>query len=274
MKETDKTQKKVDNSSYRERFQFQLRVNDNIICQRYFKISRYNIDSTCSCELYNTLDNCVRLIQNDLESKSRVYMWNVIGGKSKLMGYAKDENGNLVNDVEYIDIPAKEWDDDEFVNPWDVTFSFLFLVDENVVYNRIWDGSQYPKYVRNSVDITNSKSPHIMVQIMNNGRDDLIIDIIKNICDVCSNEDSETIKQYVKFERYGNDGAFNTATKKGGPVVTWDATNIVSDKVVKLDKYPKSTQQGRKYAFTPYNREYVNMWRTYCAAKYGVQRKN
>jgi hypothetical protein len=274
MEENEKTQKKVDNSNYRERFQFQLRVNDNIICQRYFKIIRYNSDSICSRELYNTLDNCVRLIQNDLEYKSRVYMWNVSGGKSKLTGYAKDENGNPINPVEYIDVPAKEWDEDEFVKPWDVTFSFSFLVDDNVVYNRIWDGSQYPKYVRNSVDITNSKSPYIMVQIMNNGREDLVVDIINSICEVCSNEDSETINQYVKFERYGNDGAFNAATKKGGSVATWDATNIVADKVVNLDKYPESTQQGRKLTFTPYNREYVNMWRAYCAAKYGAQRKN
>lgn len=271
MEDNEKTQKKVDNSNYRERFQFQLRVNDNIICQRYFKIIRYNSDSLCSRELYMTLDSCVETIQKDLEAKSRVYLWNVSGGKSKLTGYAKDENGKPINPVEYIDVPAKEWDEDEIVNPWDVTFSFIFLVDDNIVYNRIWDGSQYPKYVRNSVDITNSKSPYIMVQIMNNGREDLVVDIIKRICDVCSNEDSDSVKQYVKFERYGNDSIFEKANKKTRDMKVWDSANIVGDKVFNENDYTE-TEQGRKLAFTPYNREYVNMWRAYCAAKYGAHR--
>ncbi len=274
MEENEKIQKKVDNSNYRERFQFQLKVNDNIICQRYFKINRYNSDSVCSRELYHALDACVELIQRDLDSKSRVYTWNTCGGKSKLTGYAKDENGRPINKVEYIDVPAKEWDEDEFVKPWDVTFSFIFLVDDNVVYNRIWDGSQYPKCVRNSVDITNSKSPYIMVQILNNGREDLVVDIIKRICDVCSNEDQDSVKQYTKFERYNNDGAFNKASKKGGEPKVWDATNIVADELVDLDNYPEPEGNGKKLTFTAYNREYVNMWRAYCIQKYGNSYRN
>ena len=275
MEENEKTvQKKVDNSNYRERFQFQLKVNDNIICQRYFKINRYNSDSVCSQELYDTLDDCVDLIKTDLEAKSRIYTWNTCGGKSKLTGYAKDENGQPINKVEYIDVPAKEWDEDEFVKPWDVTFNFLFLVDDNVVYNRIWDGSQYPKYVRNSVDITNSKSPYIMVQIMNNGREDLVVDIIKRICEVCSNEDQDKPKQYVKFERYGNDTYFTNASKKGGDVKVWDSTNILGDKILEHKEPSSDTNPGRKLAYTAYNREYVNMWRAYCAQKYGSTRRN
>lgn len=274
MEENEKIQKKVDNSNYRERFQFQLKVNDNIICQRYFKINRYNSDSVCSQELYDTLDVCVDLIRNDLEAKSRIYTWNTCGGKSKLTGYAKDENGQPVNEVEYIDVPAKEWDEDEFVNPWDVTFSFIFLADDNVVYNRIWDGSQYPKYVRNSVDITNSKSPYIMVQIMNNGREDLVVDIIKRICEVCSNEEQEKPKQYTKYERYSNDEYFIEASKKGGDVKVWDNTNIIGEKVLDYKVRPENSNPGRKLAYTAYNREYVNMWRAYCAQKYGNTRRD
>lgn len=273
MEENEKIQKKVDNSNYRERFQFQLKVNDNIICQRYFKILHYNSDSLCSYELFNTLDVCVDSIKNDLEAKSRVYLWNTCGGKSKLTGYAKDENGNPVNTPEYIDIPAKEWDEDEFVKPWDVTFSFAFIVDDNVVYNRIWDGSQYPKCVRNSVDITNSRSPYIMVQILNNGREDLVVDIINRICKVCSNDETDKVKQYVKFERYGNDSIFEKASKKGGEMKVWDSSNIVGDKVFDEDDYAEMPQ-GKKMAFTAYNREYVNMWRTYCIQKYGNVNRN
>ena len=38
--------KAVDNTAYKEKFQFQVWVNDNIICQRYFKIAKFNNDST------------------------------------------------------------------------------------------------------------------------------------------------------------------------------------------------------------------------------------
>ena len=33
----EKVIKKVDNSSYREKFQFLLSINENVICQRYFR---------------------------------------------------------------------------------------------------------------------------------------------------------------------------------------------------------------------------------------------
>ena len=273
MEENEKTVKKVDNSNYRERFQFHLKVNDNIICQRYFKINRYNSDSICSRELYETLDAFVESIQNDLEAKSRIYLWNTCDSKTKLTGFIKDENGQPVSEPEYVDIPAKELDEDELIQPWDATFKFTFLVDDNIVYERIWNGSQYPKYVRNSVDITNSKSPYIMVQIMNNGREDLVVNIIKSICEVCSNEDQDKIKQYVKFDRYGNDSIFERANKNTREMKVWDSSNIVGDKVFCEDDYTE-TQQGRKLAFTPYNREYVNMWRTYCAQKYGNTHRN
>ena len=39
-----KETKVVDNEAYKERFQFLLWVNDNIICQRYFKINGFNND--------------------------------------------------------------------------------------------------------------------------------------------------------------------------------------------------------------------------------------
>lgn len=79
-----------------ERFQFVLSVNDNIICQRYFKINGFNEDSLNSLELKETvdeittgiissiplqgMDKCLTgmdkgLINSDLVSKSRVYLW-------------------------------------------------------------------------------------------------------------------------------------------------------------------------------------------------------
>lgn len=267
MDDNKKTQRKVDNSNYLERFQFQLKVNDNIICQRYFKINHFNSDSLTSRELFETLggyrgprqerieyfgdsdDNCgvVQLIKRDLESKSRVYTWCMNDNTVKMTGFAKDEYGNSVNEDSYVTYKPKDFDETEFVKPWEVTFKFIFMVDDRVIYEEIWDGSHYPKYVRNSVDIINAKSNYPMVQLMNLGKDDLVVEIIKRICAVCSNDEGET-KQYTKSERYTNDSAFIDSTVASG-------NNNVRD--------------DRKYTYSVYNREYVNSWRVYCGKKYG-----
>lgn len=111
-----------------------------------------------------------------------------------------------------------------------------------------------------------------MVQIMNSGREDLVVEIIKRICDVCGNEDQESVKQYTKYEHYDNDAVFVKASKKGGETNTWDESNIVGDEVIDFESYPDypdNEMTGKKLSFSTYNREYVNMWRTYCNAKYG-----
>lgn len=248
MNEVEKTTK-VDNERYRERFQFQLLVNDDIICQRYFKILKFNPISLRSEELYDTLDNIVHLIQKELESKSRVYLSRVMDNKVKLTGFASKakalkeakERGasqaeitNIIlrheADETYVECPAKEWHDNEFVNPGDVTFRFTFMVDDRSVYERIWDGSQYPKYVRNSVDLANSKSDYPMLRVLNCGREDIAVKAINLIHDVCSNNGDEN-KQYTRSTMYGD----------------------------------------KKYSYSSYDREYVNGWRMWCLKKYGPQ---
>lgn len=242
---TQRTPRRVDNSNYRERFQFMLKVNDNIIIQRYFRISRFNKESLDSGELYDTLRDVVSAIKNDLVSKSRVYLWATQDCETKLTGFA-DANGNIQNPPTFLKVTPREWSDTEFVDRWAVTFKFEFLVDDRVVFAEIWDGSQYPKYVRNSVDITNSWSQYPLVRIMNSGREDLVGVIIRSICSVCSSGDDEKPRQYTKSTRYTVDGKF--AENSG----------------LSPDDYTK-------YAYTAYNREYVNSWRTYCARKYSYR---
>ena len=74
-KEIKKEPKVFDNSSYRERFQFILQINENIICQRFFKINGFTYESLESEEFKNVMDEVVGMIQNDLISKSRIYEW-------------------------------------------------------------------------------------------------------------------------------------------------------------------------------------------------------
>ena len=235
-----KETKVVDNEAYKERFQFLLWVNDNIICQRYFKINGYNNDSLRSLQFKETMDNVTKMIQDDLLSKSRIFMWYTREEPIKMTGFVKDiencndsdvilltspsydgkvelTNGAIV-DKSYFNYPdgtEDSYSDNEKLPEWDVTFKFQMLVDEKPVYERIWDGTVYPKYVRNGVDLTNSdilykdKEPsslhfsYAIIRHMTLGKIDLVYHIIKQICEVMSYKFEDSSK-YVKRMKYGD----------------------------------------------------------------------
>lgn len=159
---------------YKERFQFLLTVNngeeENIICQRYFRVYKYNPESLHSLELNQTLRGIVNAIKEDLVVKSRVYMWynrqdeplKLTGFKNTLEPVDTDEEGNPAG-------AERVWEPPTYISYGEetkrveerpaygaITYKFSFLVDEKPVYEEIWDGSSYPKFVRNSVDLSNS----------------------------------------------------------------------------------------------------------------------
>jgi hypothetical protein len=258
-----KEAKVVDNEAYKERFQFLLWVNDNIICQRYFKINGYNNDSLRSLQFKETMDNVVTMIKEDLISKSRIFMWYTRDEPIKMKGFANNYDELDYSDVVYLTSPdykdsvklsngeiiekdyfnyaegtEDSYADTEDLKPWDVTFKFQMLIDEQPVYERIWDGTVYPKYVRNGVDLTNSdvlykdKEPsslHFSCAIISHmtiGKIDLVYHIIKQICEVMS----------YKFED--------------------------------SNKYTKRMKYGDKnYVLSTYNKDWVDAARQYCAEK-------
>lgn len=235
-----KEAKVVDNEAYKERFQFLLWVNDNIICQRYFKINGYNNDSLRSLEFKETMDNVTSMIQSDLISKSRIFMWYTREEPIKMTGFSSDIDGCNDSDVirltssnyngrvelsngtvvekSYFNYPEgmeDSYSDNEKLHEWEVTFKFQMLVDEKPVYERIWDGTVYPKYVRNGVDLTNSdvlykdKEPsslhfsYAIIRHMTLGKIDLVYHIIKQICEVMSYKFEDSGK-YTKRMKYGD----------------------------------------------------------------------
>ena len=218
----------MENEIYKEKFQFVLKANGNIICQRYFKINGFNSESLESVELKETLDECVESIKNDLNSKSRIFMWYTRDEPVKLTGFS---GGEISTYFRYPEDSTDKYSDNEKLPPYEVTFEFSFLVDNKAVYTQIWDGTNYPKYVRNGVDITNSDSSYrdrepmslhfsiAIVRHMTYGRCDLVYHIIKNICDVMSSQNGEN--RYTKSVNYGKE----------------------------------------KYYYSTYNRKYVNGWR-------------
>ena len=189
--EVQKKEVVLNNESYKERFQFILMLDDNIICQRYFRINGFKPESIGSYELKEAIDEAVWLIRKDLESKSRVYQWYTNTMPMKLTGYGKDFN-----------------DMREKLPP--------FLMDDKVVYEKIWDGSEYPRYVRNSVDLTNSgyaykdKEPLqlsfnlAVLRSMTVDKVDLIYPIINIICNATSDAYGDKKNVYTYTETYGD----------------------------------------------------------------------
>ena len=227
--------KVIDNSSWKERHQFVLSANGNIICQRYFKVNGFNPNSLHSVELLDTVRDIVDMIKADLVSKSRVYTAVTMAKRSKLTGFYEGEelsisdrclicsdvydgevtlsNGVVLNKT-YIENDLAEECDNE---PFEFKLSYLF--DDKLVCEEIWDGAVYPKYIRNSVDLSNSNSSYKytdpmrmtfsqqMTKRLNEGRVDLIYTIIRMFCDTLSNNVDENgnsmEKEYTSDMEYG-----------------------------------------------------------------------
>lgn len=264
---SEKEVKVVDNTHWKERNQFILSANGNIICQRYFKVNGFNPNALHSVELYETIRDIVMMIKNDLVSKSRVYTGITTNKRSKLTGFYKGEglgfddavlayndkyegevtlsNGKVLEKA-YInyDVTEEEDDDSPFV------FKFAYLFDDKVVYEEIWDGKCYPKYVRNSVDLSNSNSSYKytdpmrmtfsqqMTKHLTEGRVDLIYHIIKMFCNTLSNDVDEegnaVEKEYTTDFEYG-DKSYYCSTYPRDYIKGW--RNAVRQKTYKYERW-------------------------------------
>jgi hypothetical protein len=210
------------NTSYVEYdYSFELRINNDIICQRYFNINRFNPLSFKSMNFKDRFDGICRLIQQDLNSKTRVYLYNVCST------FAKEEN--LVAQQQLgaykseLFTPACGEFHPDYVNTEvnNISFSFVYNnknYSEDSPYpktfsmTREWDANVYPQFIRKNIDISNHQwiqvSPTYRIyfdtcdddklkyeQTIKKkiffGREDLIPQIITIFRDVCSMDDSE-----------------------------------------------------------------------------------
>ena len=239
----EKVVKIVDNTQWKERHQFVLSANGNIICQRYFKVNGFNPNSLHSAELLDVVRDAVEMIKSDLVSKSRIYTGITATKRSKLTGFYQGEeleisdallaysdsyegnvelsNGTVLHKTYVENEILEEEEDESFV------FKFSYLFDDKLVCEEIWDGTVYPKYIRNGVDLSNSNSSYKytdpmrmtfsqqMTKHLNEGRNDLIYSIIRMFCDTLSNKvDSEgktTEKEYTNYLEYGDKKYYCTA---------------------------------------------------------------
>jgi len=115
-----------------KKFEFILRINGNIICQRYFAVRNFNPKSVQSLDMLYCVSDCVSMIQERMKEKSVDYIWNQF-------------NPYDVQTTEQINrTPIFEKED---------IFDFEIRIDERVVAAKRFTGNVYPQRVRYSVDI-------------------------------------------------------------------------------------------------------------------------
>lgn len=243
MEEKNKKEFRAENEAYKERFQFLLEINDFTICQRYFKVNDFVNGSIQTVEFTNTMENIVEMIKSDLERKSRIYQWCTANLPLKLTGFSPDFKGTPDYVIFNNEDVNEQLDNNEHLNPYDVIFKFSLLIDEKPVYTRIWDGTVYPKHVRNSVDLLNYTPANSDILTMSFkemlryrmtvGEPDLTFKMIKMVYDTISDKTGE--KKYTTCVEY---------------------KNVEGDKVTNEVSYT-----------TNYTKDYIDGWRTYTKKK-------
>lgn len=249
-----------------ERFEFALFVNDNIICKRNFRIFNFIEGSMNTLEFKDTVDKVVKLIDDDLKSKSRVFTWYYF-------------NPNEPDAFE--EFAGKP------LEPWACTFKLVISDNKREVISRIWDGYAYPKPIREKVDLSNKNVKvtnkdgqsfsyekesffksndgrlsfeHEVLKAMIGDKPDVLLQITKKICEACSptkeeikeagrfnpRESSKYLTNYTTYEDYypGSE----TTTKKDN-----DGNEI---------KVTKKIGKPKRYAYSLYltNKKVENAW--------------
>jgi len=115
-----------------KKFEFVLYINGNIVVQRYFSVKDFNPNLLKSIEAKNCIDECVRLIKNDLKSKTYDYLY-----KSYNPYKEQTQEEIVVEDI--------------FEN--EDVFDFEIKTDDKLIVKKRFTGNVYPQRVRYSVDI-------------------------------------------------------------------------------------------------------------------------
>ncbi len=223
---------------YKERFEFRFTVGGNIICQRYFKINNFNPLSLSSIELAHAIRDCASMIDDDLKDKTEKYLtytaprvfqtvdemnkyfendahkaqmrygWGIVIKDPSAPNFVWGKNNEPV-------AAAEKFDNGEYTNELTdddrVTYKFAFYDNGREVCSTIWEGV-YPKYVRNSIDLSNKKGKlgenddvsrlsfesYILYKMVE-GKPDIVYKIIKEICFACSSQDSSWYTTHMTF---------------------------------------------------------------------------
>lgn len=260
---------------FRNPFTISLYINDNAVSCRYFRVHDLQKNALESVDLRLALDNIVNKIKNDLEYKSRIYQYYTVDTPVKMTGFINElpeglsdeerrsytsliTSDSVRGDIElpdgtivkksYIEYPPFEdvYGDYERPEDGEIMFKFVFAYNDKPIYSRIWDGNDYPRHVRHSLDLTNSDEAYVdkdpsnlrfveaMARRMSLGRMDLIqyaVDLLTGILDGSSvGKDKSGEPEYARYDYYDN-------------------------------KREDGTIEEKEYFCSNYNKPYVDAWR-------------
>lgn len=116
----------MDVQNYKTRFEFQLKINDNIIVQRNFNIKGYNNNAKYSLEFAYALDECCEIIDETIKKAAMEHL------SEFTHMYIADDFQNLGLEDRYC---------------------FQILVDDKIIGEKIFDASVYPTKIRYAVNI-------------------------------------------------------------------------------------------------------------------------
>lgn len=202
----------------KERFEFKLTVNGNIICQRYFRINGFKREAYGSYDLMEAVENCVRMIDNDLRDKTHMFLeytapqvfedveqmekyLSTHKMKEPLFIALRNEDGMYVFNNGKVEPYNRAFNRNDYINNKmyenPVTLKFSFIDNGREVSAKVWDCTSYPRFIRTNVDISNSKNKYkqdgifapiesYMMDKFIEAKTDLIPSIVKELCNVCS----------------------------------------------------------------------------------------
>jgi hypothetical protein len=116
------------------KLEFLLKLNENIVVQRYFNVKGYNPKARASMELHDLVKSISEKIHQDLKGKALDYM---------------NENANqIISNPEILD--TSNTDGPEY-------FNVYIRIGDETICHRIWDAKVYSPKTRYTVDVR----PHL-----------------------------------------------------------------------------------------------------------------
>lgn len=276
-------------------FAIYLMINDNVVRPYYFSVPDFRVDSLECVELKQVLDKVVQNIQSDLEYKSRIYQYYTADGPVKMTGFLNElpggiekedrvsavikltsdkhrgevvlPNGQVIK-KEYLEYPPFEDKYGDYDRPADgeVMMKFVFAYRGKPVYVRQWDGNVYPKFVRHSIDLSNSDETYkdfdpnsltfvlSMNKRMNEGRPNLIkqaVEMISGILDK-SNLPKDSEGEFTRYDYYCTPVEESVLPKKEGVDKGVKPIEILGHIEIPIEE--------REYFCSTYNKPCVDAW--------------
>jgi hypothetical protein len=126
-----------------QKFEFVLKINNNIICQRYFSIDGYNKNVLRSEELKSLIDSLCGMNNSN------------IGSCGIIPKFLKDKSVDYLWDRydPYSEVRREEDASERDIFKNEDIFTFEIKVDKNIVAKSTFSGNWFPTMVRYQVNI-------------------------------------------------------------------------------------------------------------------------